>query len=185
MVCCLLAKMVKCQRVARQNNGARETTIALQKMLTAEGVSTGPIDGCFGIRTKRGLQAFLRSSGYAVGPVDGIMGYRTTCALQEFLRDNGADPGPIDGRAGPRTAMALHLFLATRLSTTTIAAGRPVVDALPVAEAVLAPNDRSEAVNGTVIQAEEQKEFAVNDMGEALVVLAGVPDKHAIGSAAA
>jgi len=157
------------QVIARQHNGANEVTIALQTMLTASGCNTGPIDGRFGYRTKRALQTFLQANGYAVGPIDGMMGYRTTRALQTFLRDNGASPGPIDGRAGPRTTMALHLFLANRSSGMTIPNGTPVVDALPIAEAVVASNN---------------KEFAVNDAGEALIILAGVP-QHAVGSAAA
>jgi len=95
--------------------------MALQALFAREGITTGPIDGRFGCRTKKALKTFLKTKGYEVG----CCGRKTTKALQQYLRDQGVDPGPIDGVWDCRTNRALQTALNTVLAKPTV-----VVDAV-------------------------------------------------------
>jgi len=122
----------------------RQTTMAMQKVLSDEGISVGPIDGSFGQRTRAATQTYLKALGYDVGPVDGWWGRRSTRALQAWLREVGANPGPVDGHFGKRTVAALQTVL------NSIYAAPREADA-PAEEAEAPP--MGEVIQATPVQA--------------------------------
>jgi peptidoglycan hydrolase-like protein with peptidoglycan-binding domain len=117
----------------------------IQRKLTAEGFSPGPLDGLYGPLTTAAVMRFQRSRGLApdgmVGPITrkalnsggespgaGTLTARGSSAvrsLQRRLARAGFSPGPVDGRYGPRTTSAVRRFQrAHRLAPNGIASQR-------------------------------------------------------------
>jgi len=123
----------------------KESIKALQMLLVKENISTGPVDGRLGCRTKKGVQQLLAAAGYEVGGRLGCCS-KTTKALQQWVRDRGGDPGPVDGRWGRKTSAALQAVLNKLLTVEpqlvkgeTAGSGSPLViaEGVPLAAQVV------------------------------------------------
>lgn len=69
----------------------------VQAGLKKRGRYNGPVDGVFGINTRKGVQLTCRAGGGYTGPIDGVPGQNTCLAIQRYARDFGSYTGPIDG----------------------------------------------------------------------------------------
>lgn len=67
----------------------------VQQALKARGRYSGPVDGVFGVNTRKGVQLTIKNVGYA-GPIDGIPGRETSYYIQEYARRFGDYKGPVD-----------------------------------------------------------------------------------------
>jgi peptidoglycan hydrolase-like protein with peptidoglycan-binding domain len=91
---------------------------ALQQKLDSLGISPGPIDGIYGLKTEQAVTRYQRQNGLRVDGMAGIEtlgklyygGARQISKLQGDLAAQGLDPGPPDGLYGPRTQAAASDF---------------------------------------------------------------------------
>lgn len=73
----------------------------VQAGLKKKGRYSGPVDGVFGVNTRKGVQMTCAAGGGYKGPIDGVPGEQTSYAIQRYAAAWGDYTGPIDG--APRT----------------------------------------------------------------------------------
>lgn len=83
----------------------------IQAALKKRGRYSGPVDGVWGVNSRKGIQATAKLGGGYTGPVDGIPGRNTCLAIQRYARSWGDYKGPIDGILGPFTWAGFALGL--------------------------------------------------------------------------
>lgn len=73
----------------------------VQRALAARGRYSGPIDGVFGVNTRKGVQITIAKNGYS-GPIDGIIEREGCYYIQTYAKRYGDYSGPVD--RAPREA---------------------------------------------------------------------------------
>lgn len=98
-----LALVVKTQPVVKEGRDwtwwepTGDLAKRVQRALKARGRYAGPIDGVFGVNTRKGIQISLAQSGLHAGDRDGTMERDEAYGIQTYARKFGSYTGPLDG----------------------------------------------------------------------------------------